>query len=239
MLGLVYRRRKPCRRPIKAGEVGNNDARKHHGLEVPVIAYVSQFPQCVRPWRASGSASSSTARPGVLSSRRRTASRQPRDRQVEPVTQVDGRLIHRQLGGGAPQVQRIAVGAAAKALPAVAFQMRGERAAARRACAVQRTRTTHLGTGTVGGHEAQQVQDLAQTQHAAQGTVIDASHHDLPVAEQRRGARTRAVTVPETSGDRRLGRDAACGRRHDPGARPGCPASSSCRASSRGVAASP
>ena len=36
--------RRPCRRPIKAGEVGNKDARKHRGLEVPVIAYLSQLP---------------------------------------------------------------------------------------------------------------------------------------------------------------------------------------------------
>ena len=36
--------RRPCRRPIKAGEVGNNDAGKHHGLNVPVVAYSSQLP---------------------------------------------------------------------------------------------------------------------------------------------------------------------------------------------------
>jgi len=36
--------RRPCRRPIKAGEVGNKDARKHRGLLVPVIAYLSQLP---------------------------------------------------------------------------------------------------------------------------------------------------------------------------------------------------
>ena len=36
--------RRPCRRPIKAGEVGNKDARKHRGLFVPVIAYSSKLP---------------------------------------------------------------------------------------------------------------------------------------------------------------------------------------------------
>src|SRR5262245_23278853 len=35
--------RRPCHRPIKAGEVGNKDAQKHHGLAVPGTASLSQL----------------------------------------------------------------------------------------------------------------------------------------------------------------------------------------------------
>jgi hypothetical protein len=120
-------------------EVGNSDAGKPRGLRGPIVAYCCSFLDGVRPWRASVRPSSSTARSGVFSRRRwaacgRVTGGQPRDVQVQPLAQVQGGFIQRQLGRSHPQVQGIAVGAAAEALPTMPLQVGGERTNGCAAC---------------------------------------------------------------------------------------------------------
>jgi hypothetical protein len=119
-------------------EVGNGDARKLRGLTGPVIVDFRSFLSGVRPWLASVRPASSTARSRVFSGRRWAArglraGGQPRDVEVQPAAQVQGSLIQGQAGRGRPQVQSVAVGAAAKTVPAVAFQVGGEGTTAGRA----------------------------------------------------------------------------------------------------------
>src|SRR5271154_4175992 len=128
----------------------------------PSSCILSQLPW----WRSSlaclSPRGSSAARSGVLSGTGRAArggapSRRPGDVQVQPLAQLQGSFIKRSLGRGRPQVQSVAVGAAAETVPTVPLQVGGERAAARRLGTMYGTRATHLVAVVSAGHETQQL----------------------------------------------------------------------------------
>jgi hypothetical protein len=73
--------------------------------------------------------------------------------------QVDGRLMQRLAGGGRPQVELIARGAAAEAAVSVPGQVRRERAASGALRSVQRARAAHLVAPAAHGDKVQQFQN--------------------------------------------------------------------------------
>jgi hypothetical protein len=173
----------PCRRPINLTRSGTSTQGSLAGSR-PSSCVRSQLPR----WRSSLACLSSALQlDGTVRScssmrraaRRRAWSAHPGDLQVKSATQIEGGVIQGQLVGCHPKIECIAAGAAAETMPAVAFQMGGERAAARRAGTMNWAWATHLVSSLVCGHEAQQFQHLVQAHPAAQSSVINPRHHGL------------------------------------------------------------
>jgi hypothetical protein len=115
--------------PLTHGSITGSD---------PSNCILLQPPQVRSSLASLSSATGSAARAGVDSRMGRTTRRRPRRRrqpryvQVQPLAQVQRRLIKRQLPHGDPQVQGVAAGTAAETVPALPLQVGGKRAAARR-----------------------------------------------------------------------------------------------------------
>ena len=180
--------------------------------------------------------SSSAARCGV-SSRRATSCRRrrrpPWHRLVQPGTQLQRSFVNRQLRHRQVQIQRVAAGAAAKAMPALPFHMCRQRSAPWRGRSMHRTRATPL--RAVAGYrpEAYQGQDLGQRHLLPQlgENQFQASAASFPTGTEKRNPYGQPPTAPESDAHRTPPFSAACGRPPGPAWPPGCPVSFSCRAS--------
>jgi hypothetical protein len=83
---------------------------------------------------------------------------QPGNVTMQSCAQLDGRLMQRLPGGGRPQVELVARGAAAEAAVGVSRQVCGERTASAAFRSVQRARAAYLVAPAAHGDKAQQFQ---------------------------------------------------------------------------------
>ena len=189
--------RNACDRPIKRARSGtwtHGSIAGSSASQGPKGQPFFRLPPTRSSRLASVRPSSSAARCGV-SSRRATSCRRrrrpPWHRLVQPGTELQCSLVNRQLRHRQVQIQRVAAGAAAKAMPALPLHMRRQRSAPRRGRSMHRTRATPLRAVSCHRPEAYQRQDLRQRHLLTQLREINSRHQPPPSpADQRRGTRT-------------------------------------------------
>ena len=237
--------RNACDRPIKparSGTLTHGSIAGSSAGQGPKGQAFFRLPPTRSSQLASVSPSSSAAHSGVRSWRTTSCRRRwpaPRHRLVQPGTQLQRSFVNRQLRHRQVQIQRVAAGAAAKAMPALPLHMRRQRSAPRRGRSMHRTRATPL--RAVAGYrpEAYQGQDLGQRHLLPQlgENQFQASAASFPTGTEKRNPYGQPPTAPESDAHRTPPFSAACGRPPDPAWPPGCPASFSCRVSSVGALA--
>src|SRR5271169_6236001 len=100
----------------------------------------------------------------------------PRNVAAKAAAKVHRGLIQRQLGGGCPEFQRIALTVAAMAIVAADRQVHRERATMLRRGLMQRTTAVPLHARSTRGLEPEQVQDLLHRDLGANSIEVDTWH---------------------------------------------------------------
>jgi hypothetical protein len=100
----------------------------------------------------------------------------PRNLAAQPMAKIDRGLIHAQLGGSSPKLERVTVAAAAMAIVATARHVHRERMTPSRPGLMQRTTSVPLHPRSLRGLESQQVQNLLHRDFRANSVEVDAWH---------------------------------------------------------------